>query len=127
MYKVTVTNDRTATYRVQADDYKFSISQNTGEGISPMSTLLASLGACMCVYTNKYLEGTKLDIKDFTVNVEAEFGEEKPLAFRSIRATVELKGQPVDEDRKKALINFLKNCPVHNTLKINPSIEMQVK
>ncbi|MDD5439886.1 MAG: OsmC family protein [Candidatus Omnitrophica bacterium] len=126
MYHVTVQNDRSTTYQVSADEYKFNIALKKGEGISPMSALLASLGACMCVYTNKYLEGTKLAVKDVTVNVEADFGEEKPLAFRRIKATVDLHGQAIDEERKKALINFLKNCPVHNTLKAGPSIEMAV-
>jgi uncharacterized OsmC-like protein len=77
------------------------------------------------VYIRKYAEG-KLELNDFKVNVSAELSKEPPLCFRQIFVEIDLKSCVIDERRQKALLEFLKNCPVHNTLKVNPEVEMKL-
>ena len=40
--------------------------------------------------------------------------------------SVDLKETQLDERRIRAMLEFVKNCPVHNTLKSNPEIEMKI-
>lgn len=125
MYRVNITHIAGYAFKVKSKDYEFSVDIQ-GKGISPPDVLLASLGSCLGVYIRKYSEGAKLDLKDFSINVEAEFCKETPMHFKEINVSVDLKGIQLDEPRKIALLEFIKNCPIHNTLKSNPTIEIKI-
>ncbi|MBU1090572.1 MAG: OsmC family protein [Candidatus Omnitrophica bacterium] len=62
---------------------------------------------------------------EFQISVDAEFGAEKPVCFRKIEVKIDLKGMQLDERRLKAMHEFVMNCPVHNTLKQNPEVEVK--
>ncbi|MBU0606109.1 MAG: OsmC family protein [Candidatus Omnitrophica bacterium] len=125
MYKVKVSNEGAYKFNVRSGDYEFSIDAS-GKGITPPDALLASVGSCIGVYIRKYVDGAKLAIKDFTVSVEADFGKVPPYCFRRIDVVIDLKGVELDERRKKAILEFIRNCPVHNTLKNNPEINTRL-
>ncbi|MFH1753967.1 MAG: hypothetical protein ABH875_07265 [Candidatus Omnitrophota bacterium] len=40
--------------------------------------------------------------------------------------SIDLKGSQLDDRRKKAFMEFIENCPVHNTLKANPDISFRI-
>jgi len=125
MYKVEVTAK--GDYRFNAASKDASITVDIkGGGMTPPDTLLASLGSCIGVYIRKYAEGAKLPLGEFTVTVEADLGREAPYYFRQIKAAVDLKGAALDEKRKRSLLEFIKNCPIHNTLKNSPSIDISI-
>lgn len=126
MYKVDVTNEGGESFKVRSKDYEFAIDTK-GAGITPPGTLLAALGSCVGVYIRKYAEGAKIDLKNFKVTVESEFGKEAPFAFKTINVSVDLGGASLDDRRKKALLEFVKNCPVHNTLKGDPAIAIELR
>jgi putative redox protein len=125
MYHIDIVNTGDTLFKVRSKDYEFVVDTK-GKGITPPDTLLASLGTCIGVYIRKYMEGARLEIKEFIISVEAEFSQEAPVCFKEIKVAVDLKGTKLEEGRKKALAEFIKNCPVHNTLKINPHIEVQL-
>ncbi len=123
MYRVEIDNAGNSVMEVKSKDYKFEVDTK-GKGITPPDTLLASLGSCIGVYINKYLEGAKIASGGFKITVTADFSQEKPVRFKAIKVLVELKGLKLDAKRKEALLAFVKNCPVHNTLKANPTAEI---
>ena len=123
MYKVKVSNEDGFKFNVRSGDYEFSIDAG-GKGVTPPDALLASVGSCIGVYIRKYADGAKLAIKDFTISVEADLGKEPPYRFRRIDVAIDLKGAELDDRRKKAMLEFIRNCPVHNTLKNNPEINI---
>jgi len=125
MYRVDITNDGDFSFKVKSDDYGFAMDRR-GKGITPSATFLASLGACIGVYLRRYSEGTKLGLKEFSITVEAEFNREPPVHFKEINVAIDLKGLELDERRKDALLSFIKNCPIHNTLKANPIINLNL-
>jgi putative redox protein len=125
MYKVEVSGDMDSPFKVRSSDYEFLIDTK-GRGMSPPDTLLASLASCVGVYIRKYCEGAKLALDDFKITAEAELSEERPVCFRSINVSIDLKNSGLDERRKAALLEFIKNCPVHNTLKINPAVNVKL-
>ena len=125
MYQVDITNEGGYLFNVKSKDYQFAIDTK-GKGITPPDTLLASLGSCVGVYIRKYAEDLKLELKGFNIKVEAEFSKEKPVRFTHINISIDLKDSGIDERRKKALLEFVKNCPVHNTLSFAPLVDIKI-
>ena len=125
MYKVEIINDGNSLFKIISKNYEFTID-TMGKGVSPPDALLASLGSCVGVYIRKYLANTEFKDSKFSISVAAEFGSEKPVCFRAIDIGLDLKDIKLDERGKEAFISFIKNCPIHNTLKNNPSIEIKI-
>jgi uncharacterized OsmC-like protein len=126
MYKVDLLNKGEYAFNVKSKDYEFLIDIK-GNGVTPPDALLASIGSCIGVYIRKYAEGTSLDIKDFDISVQAEFTKDAPIRFARIDVTIDLKGADIDDRRKTALLEFIKNCPVHNTVKSGPETIVNFK
>lgn len=126
MYKVEIANLGDSVFNVKSKDYEFNVDTK-GNGITPPDALLASLGSCMGVYVRKYAEGAKLNIGNFKISVEADFDSEKPYRFKNIKANITFDGAVLDDRRKAALLEFIKNCPVHNTMKASPNIEVSIE
>lgn len=124
MYSVEITNAADCLFKVRSKDYEFLVDTK-GKGITPPDALLASIGTCIGVYVRKYAEGANINIGPFTVKVDSEFSKD-PVCFKKINVTIELKGLKPDERRIKAILAFVKNCPVHNTLKSNPEIDINI-
>jgi uncharacterized OsmC-like protein len=124
MYHIDVTNsgDHTFKAKTRSGD-ELSVGVNP-EGINPLTTLLAALGSCMGVYLRRFIEGTKLPIKDFSIMLDAELVKEPPMRFKEINVSVDLKGAQLDGGKKEAVLEFIRNCPAHNTLKHNPVINI---
>ena len=125
MYKIEVTHNQDLAFSVKAGESEFIVDAK-GKGLTPLDALLAGLGSCVGVYIRKYAEGSKLTIENFKVNVSAELSKDSPLSFRQINVDIDLKSCIIDERRQKALLEFIKNCPAHNTLKKKPIIEFKL-
>ena len=126
MYRVDITNMGDYSFKVKSKDYEFLVDTK-GKGVTPPDALLASLGTCVGVYVRKYAEGAKLTLPEFNISVDADFSKETPVCFRKINVNVDLKGTQLDDRRIKTLHEFIKNCPVHNTIKNNPEVEIKIK
>ncbi len=125
MYCVEINHIQDFTFKAKSGDYEFIIDA-LGKGASPADVLLASLGSCIGVYIRKYAQGAKINLANFTVTVKAEFSKTTPVSFKDISVSIDLKGNQLDERRLKPLLEFIKNCPVHNTLKGNPKVEINL-
>ena len=125
MYRIEVTHKQDLAFSVKAGESEFGVDAK-GKGLTPLDALLAGLGSCIGVYICKYAEGSKLNLENFKVNVSAELSKESPLSFRQINVEIDLKSCSIDERRQRALLEFIKNCPAHNTLKANPLIEFKL-
>ena len=125
MYKVEIVHNQELAFSVKAGESEFIVDAK-GKGLTPLDALLAGLGSCIGVYIRKYAEGSKLNLVNFKINLFAELSKESPLLFRQISVEIDLKSSPIDERRQKALLEFIKNCPAHNTLKANPLIEFKL-
>jgi uncharacterized OsmC-like protein len=126
MYKVEVAAKGGYRFTVKSKDAEIAVDAKGG-AITPPDTLLASLGSCIGVYIRKYAEGAKLPIGEFSVTVESDLGSQTPYYFRRIAVSVDLKGAVLDDRRKKALVEFITNCPVHNTLTRTPEIAIDIR
>ncbi len=125
MYGVIVSNKGGSAFQAKSKDSEFTIDTK-GRGITPPDALLASLGSCIGVYLRKYAEGAKLDIGEFEISVEADLSMEAPVSFRQISVVITIKDKGLDERRQKAILDFIKNCPVHNTLRADPVVDIRI-
>ena len=125
MLCVDITHKDDLAFEVKSEDNQFVIDAKA-KGRGPLEMLLASLASCIGVYTRKYSEGSKLGLSNFSVRVEAELDKNRPIAFKTINISLGLKGASLDERRSKALLEFVKNCPIHSTLKGNPQIDIKL-
>ncbi|MDO8488984.1 MAG: OsmC family protein [Candidatus Omnitrophota bacterium] len=125
MYKAEVTHNSDFAFTVKIGDSELTIDAK-GNGLTPLDALLAGLGSCIGVYIRKYSQGAKLSLENFKVNVSAELSAQAPFSFREINVDIDLKNCQLDERRQRALLEFIKNCPAHNTLKGNPEIEFKL-
>jgi uncharacterized OsmC-like protein len=126
MYHVDIANSGDYYFKVKSKDSEFSVDTK-GKGMTPPDVLLASLGSCIGVYLRKYAEGAKLELAEFSISVDADLSQEKPVCFRKINVEVDLKGAKFDERRIRSLHEFVENCPVHMTLKNNPEVAINIK
>jgi len=126
MYKIQVTHNQDLAFTVKANESEFTIDAK-GKGLTPLDALLAGLGSCIGVYIRKYAEGSKLNLSNFQINVSAELSKESPATFKQINIAIDLKACQLDERRQRALLEFIKHCPAHNTLKGNPEIEFEIQ
>jgi uncharacterized OsmC-like protein len=126
MYRVDIVNTGDYSFKIKSRDYEFTVDIK-GKGITPPDTLLASLGSCVGVYIRKYTEGAKLNLDNFTITVEGDLTKEPPWRFKEINVSIDLKGLNLDERRKKSFLEFINNCPIHNTLELNPDIKVTIK
>jgi uncharacterized OsmC-like protein len=126
MYRAEVTHKEDLSFEAACEGHSFKIDAKARDGVTPPAALLASLASCAGVYIRKYAESAKLDLGDFKVIAEAEFTKDPPLCFKSISLARDLKNAQLDERRHKAIVEFIKNCPVHNTLKSNPGVEVKI-
>ncbi len=124
MYAVQVTHNQDLAFTVKVGESEFIIDAK-GKGFTPLDALLAGLGSCIGVYIRKYAEGSKLDLKNFKINVSAQLCSQPPFSFKLINVQIDLKDSALDERRQKALLEFIKHCPAHNTLKGNPEIAVK--
>ena len=125
MYQVEITHNQDLNFTAKAGESEFIIDAK-GKGLTPLDAFLAGLGSCIGVYIRKYAEGSKLDLTNFKVNVSAQLSQEPPFSFRQIFVAIDLKACQLDERKQKALLEFIKNCPAHNTLKGSPGIEFKI-
>lgn len=126
MPKVTVTSKGGYAFSAKtAAGGGFEIDAKTGP-VGPLDAFLASLAACVGVYIRKYAEGAKITLEGYSVTAEAELSKDKPVRFGLIDVAVDLGAAALDERRKTALLDFIRNCPVHNTLKGDPEILVRI-
>jgi uncharacterized OsmC-like protein len=125
MYNIQVTHNQDLAFTVRTNESEFIIDAN-GKGLTPLDALLAGLGSCVGVYICKYATGAKLNLKNFKINVFAQLSSESPFSFRKINVDIDLKNLSLPDLRQRALLEFIRHCPAHHTLKGNPEIEFKL-
>ncbi len=128
MYEIDVDYESSFRYKITSLNYEIKVDfpkpDGAMDGITPPALLLASLGSCLAVYTEKYLSEAGIKFDKFSVNVKSDICKESPRYLKVIDVAIGLKGADLDARRKNALAAFLRNCPVHNTLVHKPEVNI---
>ena len=126
MYHVDVFCKEDSVFDVKAGMASITIDLSE-KNLSPLHALLGAYGSCVGVFVRKYADSMKLPIKEFSVCVESDLVKENPMGFRYISVSVDLKGVKLDDIKREGLMRFIGNCPVGNTLRGNPEINVVLK
>jgi len=94
------------------------------EGMNPLEVFLASLGACIGFYAKNYCKNANIDTAGLQVKVNSQLSQDSPKSFKEIQVKIELSKDI--GNRKDALLSFVKNCPVHNTLNSSPKVDLSI-
>lgn len=123
MYKITLTNRGGKEFQVCAGDHSFVVEPSM-PGASPLDYFLAGLGACIGYYLRVYCTKNDINVPEFAVVVTGELNTERPVRFTDIAVNIDLKDAQIDNVRRRGLLEFIRNCPAHNTLKGSPVIDI---
>lgn len=109
----------------EASGHKIIIDQpkekgGADEGMNPLGLFLSALGSCAAFYAKNYCKNASIDTKNLEVSVSSNLSADKPFRFQDIDVKISLCNDI--GERKDALIGFVENCPVHNTLKASPNV-----
>jgi len=126
MYQVNVSSSGGYHFEVKAKEHTFMVDMKGSAGVTPLDVFLAGLGSCLGVYLRKYIENAKLTLEQFSIDLAADLSKETPVCFRNIAVSIDLKGANLDTRRIQAILEFIKNCPAHNTLKNNPEVGIKI-
>lgn len=124
MYHVEVLSNGKSSYKVKGRNGEF-ILDSEGKGIAPLEALLSGLGGCVGVYLRRFLELNKITT-DFVITIEAELDKTPPIGFKNIDLNIDLKGLKIDERKIGQLMDVVKKCPAHHTMKNNPNINFKL-
>jgi uncharacterized OsmC-like protein len=125
MYRVEI-KSQNSVFEVVSQGNKIEVDTAGDSGFSPLNLFLAGLGSCVCVYVEKYLKGRGIKNPGFKLTAESEFCRQLPFRFEKIRLNLNLKGTALEERDRKRLTEFVKNCPVHQTVVNNPQIQLYI-
>lgn len=130
MYEANVSYLSQSKFKVMADNYTVNIDfprpNQLIDGIGPLPMMLGALGGCVAVYLERYLIGKKIPFKTFDISVKSELTKETSFHLKVIDVKVSVPGLNLDKEGKDALLRFVANCPVHNTLHNNPTVNISL-
>ena len=127
--EVTIRYVDNQKFIAQAGKHQLVIDQSiekggNDEGMNPLEVFLVALGACAGVYAKSYCKNARIEAANLQINVTSQLSQDVPKRFKDIKVGINI-GQALGE-RQNALLSFVKNCPVHNTLAGKPNVEFTI-
>ena len=112
--------------RVRGHEVASDLSEKEGgrdQGPSPVELLAGSLGACIGVMVQSYCRRHEYE-GDVEVSLTLEMTD-SPKRIGAIVVDVELpKGVP--EEKREAIRRMAERCPIHETLKDPPRVDIEI-
>jgi uncharacterized OsmC-like protein len=85
---------------------------------------VASLASCVAFYSGRYLARHGLDRAGLTINADFTMATDRPARVASVQLHVSAPGLP--DQRRAALLAVASHCTVHNTLRQEPSVSIEL-
>ncbi|MFH1454139.1 MAG: OsmC family protein [Armatimonadota bacterium] len=128
--KITATHIKDQTYKINARGHEL-ITAKPREGedypISPPELFISSLASCIGIYAVDFL--ARRGVKTEGLEVEADFEkitEDGKTRLDNIKIKLTLP-EKLDEKYSNAFLKVIDACLVHETIRRNPEIKIEVK
>jgi len=95
------------------------------EGPTPPEVFIDSLGSCIGVYVLGYCKTAGLDPSGMKITLDWEKAVDKPTRIQKISAKIELPNANAGV-RKPALLKVAESCLIHETIKHQPEITIEL-
>ena len=92
---------------------------------TPTELLVASLASCVAFYAGRYLLRHGLERAGLAVTADFAMAEDRPARVRDVRLRISVPGG-IPPQRRDALIAVASHCTVHNTLRQNPKVSIDL-
>ena len=117
-YAITVRGHGMLTDQAVADGGKDAAA-------TPTELLVASLASCVAFYTGRYLVRHGLDRAGLAVTAEFAMAAGRPARVGAVRLRITVPGG-VPPQRTDALLAVASHCTVHNTLRQQPDVSIEL-
>ncbi len=117
-YAITVRGHAVLVDQPEADG-----GQDTGP--TPTELLVASLASCVAFYVGRFLLRHGLDRSGLAVTAEFTMAPDRPARVGDVRLQISLPGG-IPPQRRDALLAVASHCTVHNTLRQQPGISIEL-
>lgn len=95
----------------------------TDQGPTPTELFVASLAACVGFYARRFLARHHLDAAGLRVETHFTMSPDRPARVATITLRLVVP-QPLEENRRRALLAVVDHCTVHNSLRIPPHVQI---
>lgn len=117
-------------YAISMRDHAVLVDQPADDGgqdtaATPTELLVGSLASCVAFYTGRYLLRHGLDRSGLAVTARFTMAEGRPARVGDVRLRISLPGG-VPAQRRDALLAVASHCTVHNTLRQEPGISIEL-
>jgi putative redox protein len=94
-------------------------------GATPTELLVASLASCVAFYAGRYLLRHGLDRSGLAVTAEFTMATDRPARVSDVRLRISVPGG-IPAERRDALLAVASHCTVHNTLRQQPGVSIEL-
>jgi len=117
-------------YAITARGHEVLTDQPAADGgsdaaVTPTELLVASLGSCVAFYAGRYLLRHGLDRAGLAVTAEFDMAADRPARVGAVRLRIIVPGG-VPAQRTDALLAVASHCTVHNTLRQEPDVSIEL-
>jgi putative redox protein len=128
--RVTVRRVDGEAYTITARGHQVLTDQPVADGGSdaaatPTELLVASLASCVAFYAGRYLLRHGLDRAGLAVTAEFDMASDRPARVGALRLRITVPGG-VPAQRTDALLAVASHCTVHNTLRQQPDVSIEL-
>jgi len=128
--RVTVRHVDGDAYAITARGHAMLTDQAVADGgtdaaATPTELLVASLASCVAFYTGRYLIRHGLDRAGLAVTAEFAMAAGRPARVGAVRLRITVPGG-VPPQRVGALLAVASHCTVHNTLRQQPDVSIEL-
>jgi putative redox protein len=128
--RVTVRHAGGDAYAITVRGHAVLVDQPEADGgqdaaASPTELLVASLASCVAFYAGRYLLRHGLDRSGLAVTAEFTMASGRPARVGDVRLRISVPGG-IPPQRRDALLAVASHCTVHNTLRQQPGISIEL-
>jgi putative redox protein len=93
---------------------------------TPTELLVGALASCVAFYVGRYLQRHGLDRSGLAVSARFAMAEDRPARVGDVRLLISVPGG-IPAQRRDALLAVASHCTVHNTLRQEPKISIELE
>lgn len=97
----------------------------TDAAATPTELFVASLASCVAFYAGRFLLRHGLDLQGLAVAAEFTMASDRPARVGTVRLRLTVPGG-VPPERREALVAVASHCTVHNTLRHQPGVAIEL-
>jgi uncharacterized OsmC-like protein len=128
MPTLSVTHQAADRFQLQVRGHRLLCDQpladgGDDQGPTPTELFVGSLAACVAFYARRFLARHDLDAAGLRVEAGFTMSADRPARVDTITLRL-LLPQPLEPNRRRALLAVVDHCTVHNSLRIPPEVQV---